>query len=422
MKNATRIAVAVLAVALVCSLSFGFVQYGQAKKAQRQLGGIYERAALDLSQGIFEMDVQLMKVLAANSPEQLTLILDKISTMASDAQKNLAQLPIDSEQAQNAMKLFNQVAGYAATLSRHLVNGQALTQEENANLVDLSKRLSQIDFDVSQLEFGNVHPGNLSFENLSKLTGDYPALLYDGPFSDAKTAQIKGLTGEEISLEQATEIAQGYFSGEEIKAAFQTQERQGDIPAWGIGLQLSDMRVYLQITKKGGHLLLLMADEIQGEQNLSPAQMRTIAAKFLEDNDYGDMQWTFEQVNGDHMVFNFVPVQEDVLLYPDLVKVQVSARNGKIVAVDADGYVRNHVPREIEGPLLDEAQARGRVGLLEVKDVKLCIAPLEQGEVFCYQFLCKREDSEYLIYINAMTGAEENILVVILDAGQRVVL
>ena len=51
---------------------------------------------------------------------------------------------------------------------------------------------------------------------------------------------------------------------------------------------------------------------------------------------------------------------------------------------------------------------------LEITSSGLAIIPTEwKTEVFCYEFKGKIYDTDFLVYINANTGKEENILVII---------
>ena len=50
---------------------------------------------------------------------------------------------------------------------------------------------------------------------------------------------------------------------------------------------------------------------------------------------------------------------------------------------------------------------------LEVESEKLAIIPTEyQTEILCYEFKGKVDDKEFLVYINAENGKEEDILVI----------
>jgi len=51
---------------------------------------------------------------------------------------------------------------------------------------------------------------------------------------------------------------------------------------------------------------------------------------------------------------------------------------------------------------------------LEITSENLAIIPTEwKTEILCYEFKGKIDDTDFLVYINAETGREENILVII---------
>ena len=51
---------------------------------------------------------------------------------------------------------------------------------------------------------------------------------------------------------------------------------------------------------------------------------------------------------------------------------------------------------------------------LDIKSQGLAVIPTEwQTEILCYEFKGKIDDTDFLVYINAETGREENILVII---------
>ena len=51
---------------------------------------------------------------------------------------------------------------------------------------------------------------------------------------------------------------------------------------------------------------------------------------------------------------------------------------------------------------------------LEITSEGLAIIPTEwRTEIFCYEFKGKVDNTDFLVYINAKTGREENILVII---------
>ena len=77
-------------------------------------------------------------------------------------------------------------------------------------------------------------------------------------------------------------------------------------------------------------------------------------------------------------------------------------------------YLKYHKERSFEEQQLttEEATARLAEGLTPDSITKAVI-PLENGEeALCYEFRVSKGNHDYLIYLNAVTGAQEDILMV----------
>lgn len=112
-------------------------------------------------------------------------------------------------------------------------------------------------------------------------------------------------------------------------------------------------------------------------------------------------------------VIPFVAVVDGVRIYPDLVKVSVALDNGEVVGFEALGYLMSHHKRDLPEPKIDADEARSRVaaGLEVTGEVRLAVIPLEtREEVLTWEVPTRLGDDRFLVYINAETGDEENIL------------
>ena len=74
-----------------------------------------------------------------------------------------------------------------------------------------------------------------------------------------------------------------------------------------------------------------------------------------------------------------------------------------------------HRTREIPTDIIDEATARKKAGEhLLIDSVSMAYIPLEsQREVYCYELKGTLGKNNFLVYINAQTGAEEKIIMLI---------
>ena len=156
---------------------------------------------------------------------------------------------------------------------------------------------------------------------------------------------------------------------------------------------------------------------------LSDAQAVDAARAFLLSRGYGDMELSYSSRFDGILTANFAAVQNGVVLYPDLVKVQVSLSDGAVVGLEAAGYLMNHVPRQIELPALSEADAVERIGgALTPVSARLCVIPDNADEALCWEVKAASGADTFLVYIDAMTGVERRLMQVIEDENGALVM
>ena len=149
---------------------------------------------------------------------------------------------------------------------------------------------------------------------------------------------------------------------------------------------------------------------------LSDAQGVDAARAFLLARGYGEMELSYSSRFEGILTANFAAVQNGVVLYPDLVKVQVSMADGTVVGLEAANWLMNHVPRTIEVPALSESDAVARIGgALTPVSARLCVIPDNAGEALCYEVRATAGSDTFLAYIDAMTGVERRLMQVISD-------
>ena len=94
--------------------------------------------------------------------------------------------------------------------------------------------------------------------------------------------------------------------------------------------------------------------------------------------------------------------------------------NGEIMLLESSGYLTNHTDRAFETPAIPTADAAKALSpKLEIRETALALIPTKGGgETRCYEFVCTAEDGqEILVYINAVTGAEEDVLILLKSDG-----
>ena len=170
------------------------------------------------------------------------------------------------------------------------------------------------------------------------------------------------------------------------------------------------------ISKKGGYLCYLITSTQVAQTNISAQEAVQYALDYLKTLGIENMKESYYATTEGQCTINFAYEENSITFYPDLIKVTVALDTGKIIGIDARGYLTNHHKRENLTISLTQEQASESISPnLSVMDSKLCVIPSSgKNEFFCYEFHCKdKNGQEYLIYIDTQTGQENNILLLL---------
>lgn len=146
---------------------------------------------------------------------------------------------------------------------------------------------------------------------------------------------------------------------------------------------------------------------------------KKIGMEFLSKIGINDVKDTYYLKDSNMAIINYAGVYENVTLYPDLVKVKVSLDTGEVCSVEVQGYIFNHVERENIVPKVSIEEAKKLIKNKEyILSYGLAIIPTDyQTEILTYEFKGKIDDTEFLVYINADTGIEEKVLLILDTPG-----
>ena len=136
--------------------------------------------------------------------------------------------------------------------------------------------------------------------------------------------------------------------------------------------------------------------------------------QYLENKGFPNMKETYYLKQEGIVTINYAYTQDNVVVYPDLIKVKVALDNGEILGIETTGYLNNHEERKIQNIKITQQEAKKTLNKeLEIISEGMAIIPTEwKTEILCYEFKGKVEDREFLVYINAENGREEDILVI----------
>ena len=405
----------------------------------------YNQAFYELNENVNTTEELLKKALISNDAMHASKILTSIWQEASLAQTNISRLPIEVKDLENANKFLTQVSDYSYSLAQKCFAGNNLTNSDIETIENLHEYSVSLKETVNQLNddlyAGNIKWGELSKKgnnafskegsNISKLAisnieedlHQYTGLIYDGAYSENQN-EFKGLglTGEEVTNEEALKSAKEFLGQDRIKEITEAGESEnGKIPCYTFNLKYSNNQEgSISVSKKGAHIVEFNGNRNVENVEITDEQAIANAKEFLSKRNIADMKETYFLKENNVLTVNLAYTKNDVIIYPDLIKVKVALDNGEILGIECANYLNSHKSdREIPKPKITKEEALKKVNpKLEILNVDLAIIPNEaNNEIFCYEIKGRiktnEETNDFLVYINAETGKEEDILMIV---------
>lgn len=445
LKDRHMLTLVVTLVVIIAAL--GLYTYKRERTYHQMTENEYNMAFFELVDYVQNVETYLAKSLISSTPEHGAETLTHVWREANLAQSYLARLPIGSEELANTSKFLNQVSDYSFTLSRKNIYNNSLTQDDLNNLKDLHNYSIELENTLNQLSAdmndGRIKWGELtkkgssvfatqvsniskdSFSNLEENFHEYAGLIYDGAFSEHLTStQKRGLTGENISEEQAKKIGIEFIGQDKIKEINSNGLSENtDMPCYDFNVTLNNEKeknnsLILSITQKGGHIVFMNYNREVEAQTISEERANEIGIHFLNEKGFPNMKETYYLKQNGILTINYAYYQHsengDVTMYPDLIKLKIALDNGEILGIETTGYLNSHYERNFPQVKINREQAKQTLNQnLTIKSESLAVIPTQfQTEIFCWEFKGTIDDTEFLVYINAETGKEEDILVI----------
>lgn len=425
------------AAAVVMVLAgYAIMNMNMANNYKVQLENSYQQSLNELSESLDSIETNLTKSVYSNSDQMLYEISRDLFAECDEAKNALSRLPVGQMNLSSTYKFISQAGDYATYIAQKVANNEDITDDEHKNLMTLLGYAQKLNESVSSMvsicnNGGRITASNVKNDDNIKVSAlkndmttaeeafkDYPTLLYDGPFADAVLNRNSTLlkNADTYTKEEARDIASYALGCSANEVNFETEE-DGNIPCY----VFSYGQKTIGITKPGGYIAYILYGGKINQTSITEKNAVNIAKKYLDKIGFEDMAQTYYMSSHNICVINFAYSKNNTIYYSDLIKVGVSMSDGKIVSLESQGYLTNHIERKNTNPKISVEDAKkGLSTFLKVLDTKLCVIPKDNGtEVLCHEIHCESTDTneEVLIYINAETGEEENILLLLYSDG-----
>lgn len=416
------VAVVSLVIILTCVLIAYYQIHSSSKQNANILEGVYTSSYYSMVDNVNNLSVDLSKY---SNLSTMKAKYGAIQDMMKDCNYILAGLsilPIDEENVISATKFFNQVNGLCENYLNILNENKDLSVEQELMFDKIALVVNKIKTNFNKQNEGMYDTGfnfvdasifdNIGMNELSAGMGDltnasieYPSMIFDGPFSTAlETKVVKGLPKEEVTQEQAFGYLKNVvYKNREVEINFE-QETKGDISTYDYEVEVEGKKFNVQVSKRGGLLITISGYAEGGDPIMSKEQAVEMSKTFASNVGFESMDNVWVELNENVAYINLAPVENGVIMYPDLVKVKVDLTSQEMIGFEALNYALNHIDRSPEF-VASEKEAESLLGFdYEILETNKTVIRLDNGkEISAYEFIVERIDGNYFYYINANT-------------------
>lgn len=432
MKKRTTVRLISFLTAAVLALgAASLLSFRRAAEAEREVRHQGEHAFSELCAAADGLSAALEKAQYAVSGTLTAALCAEAHSCAETALASLSSLSVPLAELENTAAFFARTGDYALWILRESGGGEAMSGDVRENLRSLSETAALLSGNLAQLRAdaaGGLVNTNAaaamdetlptlgeSFLGMEQEFPELPSLVYDGPFS-ASVAEREPrmiLSAHEVTQEAAALVAAG-FLGLRSNLVAAAGESEGKIPVY----RFTGGEQTVSVSRRGGFVVRAISQRIPVRSAITTATALEKAQDFLAAHGYRGMKESYHILQNHMLTVTFCAEQEGVLCYPDMVKLAVAMDTGEVLRFDAESYLTSHEERDFPAPAVSSEDARKMAGEgLAVKAERLAVIPTAGAEeIYCRELICETEDGRhYLFYVNAMTGEQERILILLED-------
>lgn len=435
-KRLSAIMFPIMTILFIGAMYWGYQEHQEKNTVLLKSENQYQRAFGNLTHYMNQLNDQLGNTLAVNSTSRdfQRKGLVNVWRITSDAQNQIAQLPLSYLPFVDAQNFLSRVSNFAYKAAVRDLTKQPLSNDEFATLKSLYANSQQISTDLSDLqqnimkssmrwmdvevalainEAETQNPVVSSLRGVNDGINKYPELNW-GPAVNSmyNDDNVELLSGTLVQAEDVKKLAHEFTQIDADQFQVQENGKGSDYSTFTATTKPeNDDELSLTFTAKGGKLISYDHSRDSAASELSIEQGKEMAEKFINDHGYNNMI-AVNYDDYDHAgTYTFVAKQDDVLIYPDKVTVKVALDNGEILGFHGSEYASHHAERKIKEPEVSITDAVKALNPdFRIQQQRKALIKGEMGtEVLCYEFTGLINDQLYRMYINSETGMEETI-------------
>ena len=393
----------------------------------------YQRSFGELSDSVEAINGQLAQLLVTSSQEQLLLGLSSLWREVSSAVSHLGSLPVAMYELENTDLLLSDVGEYSYYLLRKNILQQTPLSETDWNqLEDFYRRSRVVQTELDRLEnrilnenlllsaFSAEDEENImaaTFRSIESQVHAFPELKFEEGVRKIEP-EPRPIEGNPVSREDAVEAANNFLDMLHIThtdgyVEFVSEETP--IPVYGVRYrnEREDTILYVEVSQNGGHILQFYQNREITDSKYTPEQAAERAGELLEKLHFTDMACIDIDAD-DHIAdLTFVPKQNGIYIYSDMIKIQIALDDNTILNFDQTSYATRHYQRTLPAPSISREQIlQNSNPAFQVEDIRLALITDEYSvrEILTYEVRGTVVDEQFSVFIDASTGKEVRIV------------
>ncbi len=384
--------------------------------------GGYRSTLYEMTSVSEELDDDFSKLRVSSGVAEQRRLLTDILVKSALLENAIERMPIDQATSTDIYGFVNRTGTYANRLLGKLSAGETLSIKDKEHIAHLYEINDKLYNELNELI---VHMTASDLKELMSGGGDTVQKfgemikgenkekeLRDAPFAkEGNVGENRLMAMEEITSAQAEELVRGYFKDYRVKTVRYTGETLAmQVACYNFVLtDENDVEIYAEITKRGGKLAFFDTYEECTNKNFDLNECDGLAREYLKKLGIENVEAVWLSDGGMVANLTYTTVIEDVRVYPEIIRVRVCEEKGRVIGLDARGYLLNDKKYSFDYSLTKE-EARGHLSEgLEVSSTRLALIPVRGKEVLSYEFYCSLGDDEYIVYVDANTGDEVEI-------------
>ena len=432
-----------LTAALLISLGWGLNEYRLAGDYRLKAENNSRRALNDFASHLDQLETDMAKGDVASNPTQKVLYLSQVSSISDAALKDFSQIPAEQTGLSYIGQFLTQAGDFSKTLTQRIAGGGKVSTEEEKTLRDMHERLMPVNQNVQDLIVrmdtenlvwtdprptirqrlgfmgtqiaeaaadGSEAPSKSVRSGLDQLDASLqklPPFSYTGEYASRVVPKPLGLPTGNVTRDQAQVTARDFLS--KVGYANITPDFAGESQGEFGEYNWKYKEVYLDVSHQGGVVTFFRDQRAIGPRTLSKEEAVSKAKMIMQALGW-QLVLTSSEDFGAYIQYDFVAEKEGVRIYPDKVRLMIALDNGQPVGFDAVPYYAFHHSRTFPAKISMDLAVRKLRPDFQISERRVAvIAKSGNQEVYSYEFRGQYQGEEYLIYLNASTGAEEKI-------------